>query len=235
MLTESLIKPFIEDLEQQGIEDTTPHEQGFMAGMAALSSILSEHIDNKAQLFVYLGMAVSEGVQWVESQVMERDNIAPIFAEKSPAVDDPRWINPNSSYLGWMCYGINFEGEFIKGKLNIAIAGNFMLETDQVFGNGVSKIIPLEDMSTTRESQPTQSGDLEPDPQVEWDWIPSHDDLPASLIQKYAKKDVWFNPSAGNLIPDKAGKAILDFSSNRLQVIDMSGDQIKRPYYIKLR
>lgn len=47
-----------------------------------------------------------------------------------------------------MCYGINFEGEFIKGKLNIAIAGNLILETDRVFGNGVSKIIPLEDMST---------------------------------------------------------------------------------------
>lgn len=71
MLTEILIKPFIEDLERQGIQDTTPYEQGFMAGMAALSSILSEHVDNKAQLFVYLGMAISEGMQWIESQVSE--------------------------------------------------------------------------------------------------------------------------------------------------------------------
>ena len=69
MLTEILIKPFIEDLERQGIEDTTPYEQGFLAGMTALSSILSDNIDNKAQLFVYLGMAISEGMQWVESQV----------------------------------------------------------------------------------------------------------------------------------------------------------------------
>lgn len=81
MLTEILIKPFIEDLEGDGIVDTTTYEVGFMAGMAALSSILSENIDNKAQLFVYLGMAISEGKQWVESQAMERDNIAPIFAE----------------------------------------------------------------------------------------------------------------------------------------------------------
>ena len=81
MLTEILIKPFIEDLERRGIEDTDAHVEGFQAGMAALSSILSENIDNKAQLFVYLGMAVSEGMQWVESQAMERDNIAPIFAE----------------------------------------------------------------------------------------------------------------------------------------------------------
>ena len=159
MLTEILIKPFIEDLERQGIEDTTPYEQGFLAGMTALSSILSENIDNKAQLFTYLGMAISEGMQWVESQVSERNDVAPIFAEKFPATDDPRWINPNSSYLGWMCYGISFEGEFIKGKLNIAIAGNFILETDRVFGNGVSKIIPLEDMGTPRERQPTPSSD----------------------------------------------------------------------------
>ena len=74
MLTEILIKPFIEDLERQGIEDTTPYEQGFMAGMVALSSILSEHVDNKAQLFVYLGMSVSEGMQWVESQ-LEADKL----------------------------------------------------------------------------------------------------------------------------------------------------------------
>ena len=236
MLTEILIKPFIRDLEHQGIEDTTPYEQGFVAGMAALSSILSENIDNQPQLFAYLGMAISEGMQWVESQVSESPKQPPLIKFNHvafPAIDDPRWINPNSSYLGWMCYGINFEGEFIKGKLNIAIAGNFTLETDRVFGNGVSKIIPLEDMSGSRERQPTPSSDLQPDPQVEWDWIPSHDDLPASLIQKYAKKDVFFTHDF--LDREKAGKAILDLSSNRLQVIDTSGNQIKRPYYIKLR
>jgi hypothetical protein len=71
MLTKTLIKPFIEDLEGDGVEDTTTYELGFMAGMAALSSILSDNIDNQAQLFVYLGMAISEGAQWVESQVNE--------------------------------------------------------------------------------------------------------------------------------------------------------------------
>lgn len=158
MLTEILIKPFIEDLEHQGIEDTTPYEQGFLAGMTALSSILSDNIDNKAQLFTYLGMAISEGMQWVESQVMDRDNVAPIFAEKFPAIDDPRWENPSDYYLGCECYGINFEGESIKGKLNRAIAGNFILETDRVFGNGVNRIIPLE--SKPRERQPTPSSDF---------------------------------------------------------------------------
>lgn len=241
MLTEILIKPYLDDLKFEGIEDTTPYEQGFLAGMTALSSILSENIDNKAQLFTYLGMAISEGMQWVESQVSERDNVAPIFAEKFPATDDPRWINPNSSYIGWMCYGISFKGEFIKGKLNIAIAGNFILETDRVFGNGVSKIIPLESPSTPRERQPTPSSDLDTSityttaegEKEQWDWIPSHDDLPASLIQKYAKKDVFFTHDF--LDREKAGKAILDLSSNRLQVIDTSGNQIKRPYYIQLR
>jgi len=71
MLTEILIKPFIEGLEREGIEDTTPYEQGFLAGMAALSSILSENIDNQPQLFTYLGMAISECQEWVESQVIE--------------------------------------------------------------------------------------------------------------------------------------------------------------------
>lgn len=94
MLTEILIKPFIEDLERRGIEDTDAHVEGFQAGMAALSSILSEHIDNKAQLFVYLGMAISEGMQWAESQVMERDDVAPIFKEQ------PRKRNPTPSNAG---------------------------------------------------------------------------------------------------------------------------------------
>lgn len=174
MLTEILIKPYLNDLKCEGIEDTTPYEQGFLAGMAALSSILSDNIDNKAQLFTYLGMAISEGMQWVESQVMERDDVAPIFAE-------PRERQPTPS-----------------SDLDTSIT------------------------YTTSEGKEEQ-----------WDWIPSHDDLPASLIQKYAKKDVFFTHDF--LDREKAGKAILDLSSNRLQVIDTSGNQIKRPYYIKLR
>lgn len=168
MLTEILIKPFLDDLERQGIEDTMPYEQGFMAGMASLSSILSEHVDNKAQLFVYLGMAVSEGMQWIESQVVDRDNIAPIFAEQS---QEPHKV------------------------------------------------------------EPTPSSNIE---ETEWDYIPTHNDLPASLIQKYAKKEVFF-AFVGDLHQERKGKAILDLSSNRLQVIDMSGNQVKRPYYIRLR
>jgi len=164
MLTEILIKPFIEDLERQGIEDTTPYEQGFLAGMTALSSILSDNIDNKAQLFTYLGMAISEGMQWVESQVMDRDDVAPIFAE-------------------------------------------------------------------SRERQPTPSSDVK---ENDWDYIPVHDDLPASLIQKYAKKNVWFT-TPDDPGPEKPGRAILDLSSNRLQIIETNGNQVKRPYYIQLR
>jgi len=159
MLTEILIKPFIEDLEHQGIEDTTPYQHGFLAGMTALSSILSDNIDNKAQLFTYLGMAISEGMQWVESQVSE-----------SPEKPQPI--------------------EFVA---------------------------------------PTPSDAKEND----WDYIPVHDDLPASLIQKYAKKDVFFTHDF--LDREKAGKAILDLSSNRLQIIETNGNQVKRPYYIQLR
>ena len=231
MLTEILIKPYLDDLKCEGIEDTTPYEQGFLAGMTALSSILSDNIDNNAQLFTYLGMAISEGVQWVESQVSERDNVAPIFAEKFPSIDDPRWINPDMWFIDCMCYGINYEGEFIKGKLNVDIAGNFILETDRVFGNGVSKIIPLESPSTPRERQPTPSTDVK---ENDWDYIPVHDDLPASLIQKYAKKNVWFT-TPDNPGPEKPGRAILDLSSNRLQIIETNGNQVKRPYYIQLR
>lgn len=173
MLTEILIKPFIEDLERQGIEDTTPYEQGFMAGMAALSSILSEHVDNKAQLFVYLGMSVSEGMQWVYGQAMERDNIAPIFAEQ-----------------------------------------------------------PQE----PRERQPTPSNDFATeDKNEDWDYIPTHDDLPASIIQKYSRKKVWFKHDLFEIDKICEGRTILDLSTSRLQVIDMNGNQIKRPYYIKLR
>lgn len=186
MLTEILIKPFIEDLEHQGIEDTTPYEQGFMAGMAALSSILSEHVDNKAQLFVYLGMAISEGMQWVENQVMERDNIAPIFAE-------PRESQPTPS---------SAEKEIVS-----------------------TEVYTLEEFRNMIE---------EPNPNEGWDYVPTHDDLPASLIRKYAKKDVFF-AFVGDMDKERKGKTILDLSSNRLQVIDMSGDQVKRPYYIKLR
>lgn len=163
MLTESLIKPFIEDLEQQGIEDTTPHEQGFMAGMAALSSILSEHVDNKAQLFVYLGMSISEGMQWVEGQAMERDNVISIFAEQPQ-----------------------------------------------------------------RKRKTTTSPDL-------WDYVSAHGDLSASFIQKYKGKDVFFAYSKDYTEQGHEGKAIFDLCNNRLQVIDMNGTQIQRPYYIKLR
>lgn len=163
MLTEILIKPFIKDLERQGIKDTTPYEQGFMAGMAALSSILSENIDNKAQLFVYLGMAISEGVQWVEEMQSERDILAPIFKDHPKKQSVP---------------GVEKSGE-------------------------------------------------------DWDYMPSHDDLEASFIQKYAKQKVvvrfdWSSPCI-------EGQTVYDLSGNRLQVIDMSGNQIKRPYYIKLR
>lgn len=90
MLTEKLIKPFIEDLEGDGVDDTTPYEIGFMAGMAALASILSDHIDNKAQLFVYLGMAISEGSQWIEILGEGEDGI-PVFAEPHK---DPRERQP---------------------------------------------------------------------------------------------------------------------------------------------
>ena len=161
MLTEILIKPFLNDLERQGIEDTTPYEQGFLAGMTALSSILSDNIDNKAQLFTYLGMAISEGMQWVESQVSE-------------STEKPQPI------------------EFVA---------------------------------------PTPSSDVK---ESDWDYIPVHDDLPASLIQKYAKKNVWFT-TPDNPGPEKPGRAILDLSSNRLQIIETNGNQVKRPYYIQLR
>jgi hypothetical protein len=181
MLTEILIKPYLDDLECDGIEDTTPYKQGFLAGMAALSDILSENIDNEAQLFTYLGMAISESMQWVESQ-----------ASESPEKAQPI--------------------EFVAPRYHA--------------GSEIDNLTP-------RERRPTPSSDLEPDPQVEWDWITSHDDLPASLIQKYAKKDVFFTHDF--LDHEKAGRAILDLSSNRLQVIDTSGNQIKRPYYIKLR
>jgi hypothetical protein len=69
MLTETLIKLFLQDLECDGVEDTTTYEYGFMAGMAALSDILSQNIDKQPQFFVYLGMAISEGSQWVESKI----------------------------------------------------------------------------------------------------------------------------------------------------------------------
>ena len=88
MLTEILIKPFIEYLECQGIEDTTPYEQGFMAGMAALSDILSENIDNQAQLFTYLGMAISEGMQWVEHERIGAE-IAALNPDKEPRERQP--------------------------------------------------------------------------------------------------------------------------------------------------
>lgn len=93
MLTETLINPFIDDLKGDGVEDTVPYEIGFMAGMAALASILSDHINNKAQLFVYLGMAISEGHQWIESLGEGEDGI-PVFAE---APKEPRERQPTPS------------------------------------------------------------------------------------------------------------------------------------------
>ncbi len=160
MLTEILIKPFIEDLERQGIEDTTPYEQGFMAGMAALSSILSEHIDNKAQLFVYLGMAISEGMQWVESQVMERDNIAPVFPgtkEFVPQPHDPRWETPDNFYVGYDCYGLAAFNAVCKGVLNRTAEGTFYIYQSGGYEFGVEKIIPLESPQKPREKQPSPS------------------------------------------------------------------------------
>lgn len=98
MLTQILIKPFIEDLECDGVEDVTPYEIGFKAGMTALSSILSDHIDNQPQLFTYLGMAISEGMQWVESQVSESpEKTQPIefVAPKEPLKRQP---TPSSDF-----------------------------------------------------------------------------------------------------------------------------------------
>jgi hypothetical protein len=93
MLTEILIKPFLEDLKCDGVEDTAPYEIGFNAGMAALSSILSENIDNQPQLFTYLGMAISEGNQWIESLGDGEDGI-PVFAE---VPKEPRERKPTPS------------------------------------------------------------------------------------------------------------------------------------------
>lgn len=96
MLTEILIKPFIEDLKCDGVEDTTPYEIGFKAGMAALSSILSDNIDNQPQLFTYLGMAISEGHQWIKSLSEGEDGI-PVFAEEPK---EPRERKPTPSNAG---------------------------------------------------------------------------------------------------------------------------------------
>ncbi len=146
MLTEILIKPFIEDLECQGIEDTTPYEQGFLAGMTALSSILSDNIDNKAQLFTYLGMAISEGMQWVESHVMDRDNVAPVFpgtSEFVPQLHDPRWVEPNDDFVGFDCYGLAAFNAVCKGVLNRTAEGTFYIYQYGGYEFGVNKIIPL--------------------------------------------------------------------------------------------
>jgi hypothetical protein len=155
MLTEILIKPFIEDLKHAGIEDTTPYEQGFMAGMAALSDILSENMDNQPHLFAYLGMAISEGMQWVESQVNESPEKAPqvkfeapVFPgtkEFIPQLDDPRWIEPNDSYLGYNCYAVEVTGGVCKGVLNCNQEQfYYYVRTNGGFQFGVTKIIPLD-------------------------------------------------------------------------------------------
>lgn len=258
MLTEILIKPFIKDLEHQGIEDTTPYEQGFLAGMTALSSILSDNIDNKAQLFTYLGMAISEGMQWVESQVSESPKKAPVFPgtnEFIPQLHDPRWVEPNDDFVGFDCYGLAAFNGVCKGVLNRTAEGTFYIYQYGGYEFGVNKVIPLE--SRPRKRQPTPSSaaneivstevytleefkeKFQPTPSTDvkendWDYIPVHDDLPASLIQKYAKKNVWFT-TPDNPGPEKPGRAILDLSSNRLQIIETNGNQVKRPYYIQLR
>ena len=114
MLTEILIKPFIEDLEQQGIEDTTPYEQGFLAGMTALSSILSDNIDNKAQLFTYLGMAISEGMQWVESQVSESTTNPEKEAEEQPRERQPTPSNAGNEIVSTEVYTLEEFNEKFK-------------------------------------------------------------------------------------------------------------------------
>jgi hypothetical protein len=86
---------------------------------------------------------------------------------------------------------------------------------------------------TPRERHPTPSSDFETDQNEDWDYMPSHDDLEANFIQKYARQKVvvrydWSSPCI-------EGQTVYDLSGNRLQVIDMNGNQIKRPYYIKLR
>jgi len=162
MLTERLIEPFLYDLETQGIEDTTPYEQGFLAGMTALSSILSDNIDNKAQLFTYLGMAISEGMQWVESQVSERDNVAPVFpgtSEFVPQLHDPRWVEPNDDFVGFDCYGLAAFNAVCKGVLNRTAEGTFYVYQSGGYEFGVNKIIPLESPSQLRQRQPTPSSD----------------------------------------------------------------------------
>jgi hypothetical protein len=160
MLTEILIKPFIEDLEGDGVEDTATYEVGFMAGMAALSSILSENIDNQAQLFTYLGMAISEGMQWVESQVSERDNVAPVFpgtSEFVPQLHDPRWVEPNDDFVGFDCYGLAAFNAVCKGVLNRTAEGTFYVYQSGGYEFGVNKIIPLESPNKPRERQPIPS------------------------------------------------------------------------------
>lgn len=160
MLTEILIKPFIEDLEGDGVEDTTAYEVGFMAGMASLSSILSDNIDNQAQLFVYLGMAISEGQEWVESQVMERDNVAPIFPgtnEFVPQLYDPRWVKPSDDLVGFDCYGLAAFNGVCKGVLNRTAEGTFYVYQSGGYEFGVNKVIPIE--SRPRERKPTPSSD----------------------------------------------------------------------------
>lgn len=251
MLTEILIKPYLDDLERQGIEDTTPYEQGFMAGMAALSDILSENIDNQPQLFTYLGMAISEGMQWIESQVSESPE-KPQPIEFVPQPNDPRWIIPNDDYVGYDCYGMTSTFGVCKGVLNRTPGEVFYIYQFDGYEFGVEKIIPLQQSSLKcegwlelckkesekaeqgpRERQPTPSGPAEPAPKEDWDYMPSHDDLEANFIQKYAKQKVivrhdWSSPCL-------EGQTGYDLSGNRLQVIDMSGNQVKRPYYIKLR
>jgi hypothetical protein len=154
MLTKTLIKPFLEDLEGDGVEDTTTYEYGFRAGMAALADILSQNIDKQPQFFVYLGMAISEGAQWVESLAMKENDIAPIFEKEEgfgvkvtfpdgyfeslfdfiPTIDTPaalikKYIGANVLYKT-----LENMGEVKPGRMVLGLAGDLILidkQTDE--------------------------------------------------------------------------------------------------------
>jgi len=176
MLTKKLIQPFLDDLECQGVKDKQPYRYGFLAGMAALSSILSDHIDNQAQLFVYLGMSVSEGKDFV-------------------------------------------DGKYSFGK------------TEPIYEHTTITNISVSDTNPQEEQQ---------EPKIEiatdwqdWDYMPTHGDLSVSIVKKYSGQHVLFTPDY--YTEPKPGRAILDLTGSTMQVIDMNGGRVPRPYYIKLK
>lgn len=233
MLTEILIKPFIEDLKHEGIEDTTPYEQGFMAGMAALSDILSENMDNQPQLFTYLGMAISEGMQWVESQVSESPEKAPVFPgtnEFIPQLHDPRWVEPSDDLVGFDCYGLANFNTVCKGVLNRTAEGAFYIYQYGGYEFGVNKVILLESPNNPRERQPIPSSDQE----LEFDFIPSFD-TPADFVSKYKSQTVFYKQME-DLSIERVGQMVLDLSQSELILIDtMTSNQVKKPYYVRLK